>query len=308
MKKFYLFLLVSSIVTAQKKVKNGTIYIEHPGIELINEFNEAFVNADTITLDRILDEKVKIKNGLSLNKDEKGSNKQRIISSSKYWNTNVKHLSIKQGPGYPDAIEYKKGKQLWVQTWETINGYHSPTGVKIDAPLHRLFRLSLDGRKILWVSEYFERNIYREIYRSNHIRTNGKIYVNHPNINTVRKISYGFQFGDLEDAYSHFSEDARIEDINQPYDTSFSLKEGKENDKAFLNKFKIESIDEWGYPDYLEYEEGTSKVVFSWWKFRLIRNSDKKKINLPVHFQDTFNDEGKIKRRSIYYSQKMLEN
>ena len=120
MKKLFLFLFVSSIITAQKKVKNGTIYIDHPGIELINEFNEAFVNADTITLDRILDEKVKIKNGLSLNKDEKGSNKQRIISSSKYWNANVRHLSIKQGPGYPDAIEYKKGKQLWVQTWETI--------------------------------------------------------------------------------------------------------------------------------------------------------------------------------------------
>ena len=63
MKKLFLFLFVSSIITAQKKVKNGTIYIDHPGIELINEFNEAFVNADTITLDRILDEKVKIKNG-----------------------------------------------------------------------------------------------------------------------------------------------------------------------------------------------------------------------------------------------------
>ena len=64
MKKLFLFLFVSSIITAQKKVKNGTIYIDHPGIELINEFNEAFVNADTITLDRILDEKVKIKSNL----------------------------------------------------------------------------------------------------------------------------------------------------------------------------------------------------------------------------------------------------
>ena len=116
------------------------------------------------------------------------------------------------------------------------------------------------------------------------------------------------KIGDLEDAYSHFSDDARIEDINQPSDTSFSLKEGKKNDEVFLNNYEIQSIDEWGYPDYLEYEEGTSKVVLSWWKVRLIRKSDKKKINLPVHFQDTFNDDGKIIRRSIYYSQKILEN
>ena len=79
-----------------------------------------------------------------------------------------------------------------------------------------------------------------------------KLCLNHPNINTVRKISYGFQFGDLEDAYSHFSDDARIEDINQPSDTSFSLKEGKKNDEVFLNNYEIQSIDEWGYPDYLE--------------------------------------------------------
>jgi len=308
MKNFYILLLVTSIVTAQKKVKNGMIYKDHPGIELIKEFNKAFVKGDTVTLERILDDNVKLKNGLSLNKDEKGSNKKRIINSSKYWSSNVKHLTIEQGPGYPDALEYKEGKQLWVQTWESINGYHAPTGVKMDAPLHRLFRLSVDGKKILWIAEYFERNIYREIYRSNHLRTNGKIYINHPHISTVRKIMYGFQFGDLEEAYSHFSENARIEDINKPIGESISLEEGIKNDKVFMQNFKIESIDEWGYPDYLEYEEGSSKVVLSWWKFRLLRKSDKKKINLPVHIQDIFDEDGKVIQRALYYSQKMLED
>ena len=309
MKKFFLILFVTSIATAQNKVKNGTVYSKHPGIDLINQLNKAFVSADTVTLDKILDDKIKLRNGLSLNKDNKGSNKDQIIGSSVYWNANVKHLTIEQNkPAYPDAIEYKKGDQLWVQTWERINGYHNPTGVKLDAPLHRLFRLSLDGKKILWISEYFEQNIYKEIYKSNHKRTNGKIYINHPNINTVRKIAYAFEFGDLKEAYSHFSENARIEDINQAIGTSFSLEEAKQNDQNFLNNFKIESIDEWGYPDYLEYEEGSSKVVQSWWKFRLIRKADKKKIVIPVHFQDVFDDNGKIKRRTIYYSQKLMEN
>ena len=307
-KVFCLFLFITTSIVAQKKEKNGTIYKDHPGIDLILQFNEAFISADTITLDKILADKVKLENGLSLNKDSKGTNKDQIIASSKYWSANVKHLSIKQGPGYPDALEYKEGNQLWVQTWESMNGYHSQSGVKLDAPLHRLFRLSPDGKKILYIAEYFERNLYLEISKSNYERTNGKIFINHPNINTVRKVMSGFQFGDLDQAYRHFSENARIADINQPIGESLSLEEAKQSDQVFFENFTLESIDEWGYPDYLEYEEGGAKVVQAWWKFRLIRKADNKKIILPVHSQDRFNDEGKIMRRTMYYSKSSLEN
>ena len=37
--------MVFSLLFAQKK-KNGTIYIEHPYIEIVNEFNEAFVKGN----------------------------------------------------------------------------------------------------------------------------------------------------------------------------------------------------------------------------------------------------------------------
>lgn len=307
MKKLLLVFLISTVAFAQK-TKNGVIYSKHPGIELIEKFNKAFIAADTLTLDEILDDNIKLKNGLSLNKDQKGSSKNQIINSSIFWNKNVKHLSIEQDkPAYPDALEYNKGGQLWVQTWERMNGYHAESGIKIDAPLHRLFRLSPDAKKIIWIGEYFERYLYRQIYRSNHERTNGKIYIQHPNINTVRKVASAFEFGDYEVAYSYFSDNARIEDINQPVDTSFSLEQAKKNDQAFLKEFTIESIDEWGYPDYLEYEEGSSKAVLSWWKFRLIRKADGKKMVLPVHFSDSFNEEDKISRRTIYYSQSLLE-
>ena len=48
MKKIILFflLLSCSISLAQKKT-NGKIYIEHPALEIVNQFNEAFVKGDS---------------------------------------------------------------------------------------------------------------------------------------------------------------------------------------------------------------------------------------------------------------------
>ena len=45
----YIFIISCSISFAQKKA-NGKIYIEHPAIEIVNQFNEAFVKGD---LDKI---------------------------------------------------------------------------------------------------------------------------------------------------------------------------------------------------------------------------------------------------------------
>ncbi len=304
-----LFFFCSAILSGQKKTKNGNVYSDHPGIELVNTFNKAFVEADTVTLNAILDDNFKIKNSLSLNKGDKGSTKSDLINNSIYWNANIKHLSITQAkPAYPDAIEYKQGNQLWVQSWDKINGFHKSTGVKMDAPLHRLYRLTSNAKKILWIGEYFERNIFREIWSSEKDRKNGEIYVNHKNINTVRKVMYSFEFGDYEEGYSHFAQNAVISDINYPLGITETLEQAIETDKNFIKAYEIESIDMRGYPDYLDYDWGDSNAVLSWWTFRLKRKKDGKNIILPVHIQDSFNDEGKINRRSLYYSSKLLEN
>ena len=58
----------------------------------------------------------------------------------------------------------------------------------------------------------------------------------------------------------------------------------------------VNSIDAVGYPDYVEYDMNNSKVVQSWWEFRLTRKSDKKKLIIPAMYLHDFNDEGKIIR------------
>ena len=61
-----------------------------------------------------------------------------------------------------------------------------------------------------------------------------------------------------------------------------------------------------GYPDYLHYEQNDSRVVQSWWNYRLKRKADDKEIKLAVFFLHDFNEDGKITRSSAYYSESLL--
>ena len=54
MKKFILVIaLMTSFITIAQK-KNGTVYIEHPAIDVVNSFTQAFVKGDTVKLASLL--------------------------------------------------------------------------------------------------------------------------------------------------------------------------------------------------------------------------------------------------------------
>ena len=101
------------------------------------------------------------------------------MGQSNWWNTNISYLKISNNdPAYPDAVEYKKGDQLWVQTWEKIYGVNNQTGVKFDMPIHRLYRLTKDGKKIISLVDYTDRRNYQRMWDAwpgNDLK-NGTIY------------------------------------------------------------------------------------------------------------------------------------
>jgi len=92
-----------------------------------------------------------------------------------------------------------------------------------------------------------------------------------------------------------------------PIGKSISLEEDKEIDKKMKEQFSINSIDVSGYPDYLNYGIGNSKVVQSWWTVRLTRKSDDKKIVVPIMIIHDFNDDGLIVNSMSYYNPKLFE-
>lgn len=302
-------LMFSCVAYCQKK-SNGTIYIDHPAIKIVEDMTKAFVNGDSVKVASYLADDFKSYYGVSTNPNDKGQDKANFLKSVKGWKEQLDYYSISRTKGaYPDAMEYDDKDQkdvTWVQTWEDLKGVHKKTGVKVDMPMHRLFVVNKDN-KIKTIIEYSNSSVGDEIGQSFDVRENGTIYNHHDYINTVRIMVRAFENKDYAKSYSFYDDKAEFRDINVPGDKFFTLTEQKANDKKMLEDFEITSIDMVGYPDYLHYALNNQKVVLSWWNINVIRKKDKKALVLPVMFMDNFNDAGKIVGETAYYSAKVLE-
>ena len=303
-----IMMLIAFISNAQKK--NGSVYIEHPAIDVVQNFESASVAGDKSKMTSYLTDDFRGYNGTSSDLSDKGMDKEAFLNNQMVYHDQLDYYSIEAFPGsYPDAIEYNKDNpdgEVWVQTWNMVKGVHKTTGVKIDAAAHRLYTLTKDN-KIKTIISYGNREVIDEIRSSFADRTNGIIYNHHENINTVRKMMYAFEQKDLDKAYTYYDENARFLDSSSPTFEGKSLTEQKELDKMIFEKYDIKSIDVVGYPDYLHYEMGDARVVQSWWNINIIRKSDKKAIVLPIHYQMIFNKEGKITSEMAYYNAKLLD-
>lgn len=288
---------------SQKKSKNGTVYNEHPAITAVESMMQAFFSGDKDKAASYLADDFRALSGTSINKNATGSDSESFLGGVDWVKENMAYVSYKRSPGaYPDAIEYKDDDDgLWVQTWDHLRAMDKNTGVKIDMPIHRLYQMTEDN-KVYRMFTYDNDLPWAEMRRSYAPRTNGVIYNNHDYINTVRKMVGALEYGDVDTAFSYFTDDARFSNLDMKRDESVSVNEEKENFKNFMKEYTIESIDVVGYPDYLEYELGNGKVVQSWWDMRITRKSDGKKFVMPAMLTHDFNDEGKITREMGYYT------
>ena len=304
---FILSFLFVFTLNSQKN-KNGSVYDKHPAIDLVNSFNQAWVTGDIEKASSYLAENFRVRNGNSVNKDDEGANKQQMINNMRWWYNNNSYLKFTQDkPAYPDAIEYKKGGQVWVQSWDRLYAVNNQTGVKFDDPVHRLYMLTEDSKQIRLIFEYNNQNTFRkrnDAWPGNDMK-NGVIYMNHEYINRVRKLQYAYFHGDVEKAMSYFHEDAMFRDINEA--EAMNSEQILVRDAKMFENWDVSSLDEVGYPDYLEYDWREAKVVMSWWNFRMVRKSDGKKVTVPVHFSDRFDNDGKIVWRTSYWNKSLLD-
>lgn len=301
-------LMLSGIAYSQKK-SNGTVYIDHPAIKIVEDMTKAFVSGDSVKVASYLADDFKSFNGTNANTNDKGQDKASYLRSVKWWKQEIDYLSItRAGEAYPDAIEYADKDQkdvVWVQTWELVKGVHKKTGVRLNSSWHRLFVVNKDN-KIKTIINYSDATVGDEINQSYDVRENGTIYNHHEYINIVRNMVAAYENKDYAKSYSYYDDKAGFRDINVP-DKIYTLTEQKANDKKMLETYDINSIEVVGYPDYLHYELNNAKVVLSWWNFNLTRKKDKKTFVVPVMLMDNFNDAGKIELETAYYSAKVLE-
>lgn len=304
-----MFIITCTLAVSAQKVANGTIYIEHPANTVIADFKNAIVAGDSAKIAGFLTDDFRGYNGNTNVYGDKGMDKAAFVNMTLQYPRNLDYFKIETMPGsYPDALEYKKDNndgEVVVQDWSMLRGVEKLTGVKIDAASERIYYLN-NKNKIKRIISYANGPVIDEIRASFSDRTNGKIYNHHANINTVRKMIYAFEKGDLDKCLGFYSDNARFSDINGGMNEWRTKAEEKKNQQNFLNAFEVKDIEMVGYPDYLEYEMNNGRSVLSWWNIHLVRKSDKKAITLPMHLNDDFDKDGKIISEMSYYSESIL--
>ena len=298
-------MMMTTFITFSQKKSNGTIFDKHPAIDVVDAYTKAINANDMTKVESYLATDFKMYNATTSTPYDKGIDKATFLKRIKSWRDEIDYFSISTSKGtYPDALEYKDDNQkdvVWVQTWDDVKGVSKSTGVKLNMYIHRMFTVNKDN-KIKSIFVYDNPMIYNEMRASSVERTNGIIYNHHENINNIRKMLYAFENKDYTKAYSFYDKEAQMYDINSKDMTPMTLDQLKANDAEILKSYELVSIEQVGYPDYMHYEMGDSGVVYSWWTYHMVRKSDKKAIELPVHLQDTFNKEGKIIREIAYYN------
>ena len=231
-----------------------------------------------------------------MNKDREPTTKKQFIDNIESWNTKNRYHSLKTANNaYPDAIKYNdenfKDVTL-VYCWEAISGVGGMTGVKFSQRRHTQYAVNSDN-KISFSRTYMNQMPFVESWRSRSNLSDGKIYSNHPNINTVRKAMHALQYGNMDHFFEAFDENAKFDGLFSDWDADdLSIDEFKNMQTEFLNNYSIESVDNRGIK-YYEFDSQKG-LVQSWWRISLVRKSDNKAIVLPVMVNHRFNDEGKI--------------
>ena len=307
MKKLVLGVLMLSVMStfAQKKHKNGKIYDQHPGIEIVNEFTKAFVAGDEEKLKSLVTEDFKWWQMNSM--DPKPLKLEGLVSRSNYLSKNVIGLKIQdRGAAYSDAMEYGKDN-LNVYTYQILKGFDKNTGFKFEIPRNSIFFFSKDGKKISGLSVADSQLKWRKSYDAWDTRKNGKIYKDHPMISKARLLYAYLETGDMAAMKDLYAENARISDImNSEKDSSKSVEEEMEGLKEFFKIYEIVNVSESGYPDLLEYEGLKTKTIISWWNVT-VKNRKSNAVKEAVHHsQIVVNKKGKIINEQYYFNASQL--
>jgi len=297
----YLFVLCFSLSFSQKK-NNGKLYIEHPAMDVVEQFNKAFVSGDLETMKSLVSDDFR---WYTLSMREPGT-LQQLLNRSNYLSKNVVNFDIKHyGGAYPDALEYKKDDILEVMTYTWMSGYDRNTGVELDMPRYVNFRMNDDG-KIRSMNVMDDQALWTKAYQAWDTRANGVIYKDHPLVTKVRLMMRDYETQDVEKIKSNYTENTRFYDVmNSPVDEFKSLEEEFAQFNDYMEVFELVNIRESGYPDVLDYE-GNGAVVISWWEMTLRNKKSGKTNTIMQHIQHSFNEKGEIVREDYYFNPAQL--
>jgi len=304
MKKLLLvFTMIFSITVFSQKESNGKLYIEHPAIEIVNQFNEAYVSGDLDKLKELVTDNFQV---LTL-RNRESNDINWILGTSNYLSKNIVDLEIKHyGGSYPDVLEYKQDGIVDVKTYEWLTGYDKNTGLDLNMPRYATYRMNEKGDKIagLWIND--DEILWQKNWDAYETNENGVIYKDHPLVSKVRLLYQSYKTGDVEKIKANYTENTIFYDVmNSGIDEFKTLEEEFAQFDKYMEVFELVNIRESGFPDVLDYS-GDGAVVISWADFTFRNKKSGNTKTISQHIQHWFNEEGEIVREDYYFNPAQL--
>ena len=304
MKKLLLvFTMIFSVAVFSQKESNGKLYIEHPAIEIVNQFNEAYTSGDLDKLKELVTENFQVRTL----KDRKSNDINWILGTSNYLSKNIVDLEIKHyGGSYPDVLEYKQDGIVDVKTYEWLTGYDKNTGLDINMPRYATYRMNAKGDKIagLWIND--DQALWQKNWDAYETKENGVIYKDHPLVSKVRLLYQSYKTGDVEKIKANYTANTMFYDVmNSEIDKFKTLEEEFAQFDQYMETLEIVNIRESGFPDVLDYD-GDGAVVISWADFTFKNKKSGNIKTISQHIQHWFNEEGEIVREDYYFNPAQL--
>jgi ketosteroid isomerase-like protein len=304
MKKLLLvFTMIFSVAVFSQKESNGKLYIEHPAIEIVNQFNEAYTSGDLDKLKELVTENFQVRTL----KDRKSNDINWILGTSNYLSKNIVDLEIKHyGGSYPDVLEYKQDGIVDVKTYEWLTGYDKNTGLDINMPRYATYRMNAKGDKVagLWIND--DETLWQKNWDAYETTENGVIYKDHPLVSKVRLLYQSYKTGDVEKIKANYTENTIFYDVmNSEIDEFKTLEEEFAQFDEYMEVFELVNIRESGFPDVLDYS-GDGAVVISWADFTFKNKKSGNTKTISQHIQHWFNEEGEIVREDYYFNPAQL--
>ncbi len=295
--------MIFSITVFSQKESNGKLYIEHPAIEIVNQFNEAYVSGDLDKLKELVTDNFQV---LTL-RNRESNDINWILGTSNYLSKNIVDLEIKHyGGSYPDVLEYKQDGIVDVKTYEWLTGYDKNTGLDLNMPRYATYRMNEKGDKIagVWIND--DEILWQKNWDAYETNENGVIYKDHPLVSKVRLLYQSYKTGDVEKIKANYTENTIFYDVmNSGIDEFKTLEEEFAQFDQYMEVFELVDIRESGYPDVLDYS-GDGVVVISWADFTFRNKKSGNTKTISQHIQHWFNEEGEIVREDYYFNPAQL--
>ena len=304
MKKLLLvFTMIFSVAVFSQKESNGKLYIDHPAIEIVNQFNEAYISGDLDKLKELVTENFQVRTL----KDRKSNDINWILGTSNYLSKNITDFQIKHyGGSYPDVLEYKKDGVVDVKTYEWLTGYDKNTGLDINMPRYATYRMNAKGDKVagLWIND--DETLWQKNWDAYDTTKNGIIYKDHPLVTKVRLLYQSYKTADVDKIKANYTDNTIFYNVmNSGIDEFKTLEEEFAQFDKYMETFEIMNIRESGFPDVLDYD-GDGAVVISWVEMTFRNRKSGNTNTILQHIQHWFNEDGEIVREDYYFNPAQL--